>query len=110
MSAPGRPKGESRSAQHEGSLLNPSSALITEPNLHDPDGFYEALIDAHHDLTLAESHAMNARLILLLANHIGDVDVLRQAFDAARATIESIPTPAAAPLATAPLAADPSSR
>lgn len=58
--------------------------LITTPNLSAPDDFYEALIDAHKDLPVEESHALNARLILLLANHIGAVDVLREALQAAR--------------------------
>ena len=60
--------------------------LITDANLTAPDDFYEALIDAHRELTLAQSQALNARLVLLLANHIGDLDVLRQALDAARAS------------------------
>lgn len=58
--------------------------LITEPNLDSPDDFYEALVDAHRDLSSEQSHAMNARLVLLLANHIGDLQVLRQALRAAR--------------------------
>lgn len=58
--------------------------LITEPNLSAPDDFYEALIEAHHGLGTAESHALNARLVLLLANHIGELGVLREALDAAR--------------------------
>jgi predicted LPLAT superfamily acyltransferase len=58
--------------------------LVTDIAIADPDGFYEALIDAHRDLSEAESHAMNARLILLLANHIGDMTVLREALAAAR--------------------------
>ena len=44
----------------------------------------EALIDAHRDLSDAQSQALNARLILLLANHIGDLEVLREALAAAR--------------------------
>lgn len=59
--------------------------LITTPHLESPDDFYEALIDAHKDLDNAESHALNARLVLLLSNHIGSLDVLRQALLAARA-------------------------
>lgn len=59
--------------------------LITSPNLGAPDDFYEALIEAHKDLSAPESQALNARLILLLANHIGSLDVLREALDAARA-------------------------
>ncbi|MFC2969940.1 DUF2783 domain-containing protein [Acidimangrovimonas pyrenivorans] len=58
--------------------------LITTPNLPDPDGFYEELLAAHEGLTKAESDALNARLVLLLANHVGDRDVLRQALAAAR--------------------------
>ena len=58
--------------------------LITEPHLSAPDDFYEALIDAHRDLTFAESQALNARLLLLLANHIGTLDVLKAALAAAR--------------------------
>ena len=49
-----------------------------------PDDFYEALIDAHRDLSAPESHALNARLVLLLANHIGDLGVIQQALQAAR--------------------------
>lgn len=59
-------------------------SLITTPNLSAPDDFYEALIDAHKDLPSEESHALNARLVLLLANHIGAIDVLREALRAAR--------------------------
>ena len=59
--------------------------LITTPHLTAPDDFYETLIDAHKDLTPAQSHALNARLVLLLANHIGSLDVLREALHAARA-------------------------
>ena len=58
--------------------------LITEPHLSAPDDFYEALIDAHRDLALAGSQALNARLVLLLANHIGSLDVLKEALAAAR--------------------------
>lgn len=63
--------------------------LITTPHLSSPDDFYEALIDAHRDLTIAHSHALNARLVLLLANHIGTQAVLQQALDAARKMNES---------------------
>lgn len=59
--------------------------LITSPNLEAPDDFYEALIEAHRDLSTEESHALNARLVLLLANHIGSLAVLRKALEAARA-------------------------
>ena len=57
--------------------------LNTAPNIPDPDGFYAELIGAHDALTEEESAALNARLILLLANHIGDRDVLTEALRAA---------------------------
>ena len=57
--------------------------LITTPNLDAPDDFYEALIEAHQGLTSDQSHAFNARLVLVLANHVGSTAVLRQAFEAA---------------------------
>jgi hypothetical protein len=60
------------------------SALVTEPNIAAPDDFYEALLAMHRDLTEAQSALVNARLVLLLANHIGDIGVLREAMDAAR--------------------------
>ncbi len=59
--------------------------LITAPHLDAPDDFYEALIAAHDGLDEAESHALNARLVLLLANHVGTLEVLREALAAARA-------------------------
>jgi hypothetical protein len=58
--------------------------LVTTPNLPDPDMFYAALLAAHKGLTEDESHALNARLVLILANHAGDMDVLREALDLAR--------------------------
>ncbi len=57
---------------------------MTAPNMANPDDFYEALIDMHRDLDEAQSQAVNARLILLLANHIGDMQVLREAMTHAR--------------------------
>ncbi len=60
-------------------------ALITTPHLDAPDDFYEALIDTHRGLDAPASHALNARLVLLLANHIGAHNVLLQALQAARA-------------------------
>jgi uncharacterized protein DUF2783 len=60
------------------------SGLITAPNLDSPDDFYEALIEAHQGLSAGESHAFNARLVLLLSNHVGAMPVLREAFAAAR--------------------------
>ena len=69
--------------------------LNLQPNLAEPgqryfrdftpgDDFYEALIEAHRDLGDAQSQLLNAKLVLLLANHIGDLSVLREALQAAR--------------------------
>ena len=58
--------------------------LITTLNLSAPDDFYEALIDMHRDLSEAQSALVNAKLILLLANHVGDLATLREAMAAAR--------------------------
>jgi hypothetical protein len=61
-----------------------TSLIITEPHLEAPDDFYEALIEAHQGLDTEESHAYNARLVLVLANHIGSLAVLREALAAAK--------------------------
>jgi hypothetical protein len=60
------------------------NALNLEPNIARPDDFYEALIELHRDLTPEQSAKVNAKLILLLANHVGDMQVLREALEAAR--------------------------
>ena len=60
-----------------------SQPLILEPHLSDADGFYQMLIDMHQGKDAAQSEMINARLILLLANHIGDPGVLRQAMEIA---------------------------
>ena len=60
------------------------ATLITESNHPAPDDFYERLIATHRGLTDEESELVNAKLILLLANHIGDPEVLAQAMAAAR--------------------------
>ena len=65
--------------------------LNIEPNISAPDEFYEALIDAHRGLTLQQSQALNARLILLLANQVGDAGVLREALRHARQGIDDAP-------------------
>lgn len=73
-------------------------ALITQANLNEPgkryfrafspgDDFYETLIDMHRDLSDEDSERVNASLILLLANHIGDLDVLREAMQIARSMV-----------------------
>ncbi len=58
--------------------------LNTEPNLASPDDFYERLIATHRGLSDEDSALVNAKLVLLLANHIGDPGVLAQAMAAAR--------------------------
>lgn len=68
--------------------------LITAANLDAGDDFYEALLRAHQGLDVEASHAFNARLVLLLANHIGRQDVLLEALTAAaRANPVSIDAP-----------------
>ena len=69
--------------------------LNTQPNLARPDDFYEALIDMHRDLSDADSQLVNAKLILLLANQIGDADVLREAMALARQGVTPPVHPAA---------------
>jgi hypothetical protein len=58
--------------------------LNLEANLVSPDWFYEQLIDLHRGLTDEQSLMVNAKLILLLSNHIGDMAVLREAMALAR--------------------------
>ena len=69
--------------------------LQLQPNFHNPqkryfypysagDDFYEALTEAHRDLSEEQSEKLNARLILLLANHIGDLNILYEALALAR--------------------------
>jgi hypothetical protein len=62
--------------------------LVIDPNIAQPDEFYQALLDAHAGLTDAQSAALNARLILLLANQVGELETLRAAIAAAKATLE----------------------
>jgi hypothetical protein len=55
------------------------AALRTESNIHDPDAFYAELIELHRDLTEEQSRIVNAKLILILANQVGEMAVLREA-------------------------------
>lgn len=59
--------------------MEPAMPLLTQPRITDPDGFYEALIHSQRDLPDADAALMNAKLVLTLANHIGDREVLDQA-------------------------------
>ena len=58
--------------------------MKTALHLQDADGFYEQLLDAHEGLTPEQSQLLNARLILLLANQVGDARVLKECIEAAR--------------------------
>tara|TARA_R110002124_G_scaffold248238_4_gene413366 strand:+ start:662 stop:844 length:183 start_codon:yes stop_codon:yes gene_type:complete len=58
--------------------------LTLTPNIPDHDGFYDELLRAHEGLSKDQSDALNARLILVLCNHIGDRDIIRDALKAAR--------------------------
>ena len=62
-------------------------ALQREANSRDPDALYAAIIEKHVGLSDADSAALNARLVLLLANHIGDESVVREALSVARELI-----------------------
>ena len=70
--------------------------LNTQAAFDAPDDFYEQLIAAHRDLSTAQSHAMNAALVLLLSNHIGDLNVIGEALAHARGLV-SAPDDASAP-------------
>ncbi|OIP84008.1 MAG: hypothetical protein AUK37_06340 [Rhodobacterales bacterium CG2_30_65_12] len=58
--------------------------LTLTPNIDLPDDFYAELIEAHDGLTKTESDALNARLVLIFANHIGDRAVLAEAIRVAK--------------------------
>ena len=57
--------------------------MKTELNLHDADTFYEQLLNAHEGLSAEQSEQLNMRLILLLANEVGDAAVLRDCIETA---------------------------
>ncbi|WP_298291261.1 DUF2783 domain-containing protein [uncultured Litoreibacter sp.] len=59
-------------------------SLTLTPNIPDGDGFYDELLAAHEGLSKDESDALNARLILVLCNHIGNRDIIRAALEAAK--------------------------
>ncbi len=62
--------------------------LRLEPNIADPDGFYQDLIDSQRDMTDAQAQLMNCKLVLVLANHIGDREVLREALKVAGGRVD----------------------
>lgn len=61
--------------------------LRTDPAFERPDDLYAAILAAHEGLSDADSRRLNARLVLLLANHIGDEETIRAALDAARESL-----------------------
>jgi Protein of unknown function (DUF2783) len=61
--------------------------MKTANNFTAPDDFYEALIDVHQGLSLEQSHELNAKIILLLANQVGNQAVLSEVLQAARAAL-----------------------
>ena len=61
--------------------------LMKQPHVTDPDGLYAAILEAHADLSETESAALNARLVLLLANHIGNAAIVREALATARTSL-----------------------
>jgi hypothetical protein len=62
---------------------------MIESRLDRPDDFYEALLESHRGLTSEQSHAFNARLILILANEVGRLDTLKAALAAAREGLDA---------------------
>lgn len=58
--------------------------LNRQPNIADPDGFYEELIASQRNLSDEQCELMNSKLVLLLANHVGDREVLREALHLAQ--------------------------
>ena len=68
-----------------------SDTLILTPNIDGADDFYADLLTAHEGRDKADSDAFNARLLLVLANHIGDRTILKQALAAAALTKEEAP-------------------
>ncbi len=63
--------------------------LDTAPKLADPDAVFVTLVRAHHDLSPEESRRLDAALVLLLANHVGDAVVLEQAIELARRAVRA---------------------
>jgi hypothetical protein len=63
--------------------------MNTTPNFQDADGFYERLLDAHQGLSREQSELLNARLILLLANQVGNAQVLADCIAAAQDTVHA---------------------
>ncbi len=67
--------------------------LSTKSNFPDPDAAYRLIVDAHRGLSEAECAAVQSATVLLLANHIGDAQVLKEALAMARETVRTKPGP-----------------
>ena len=65
--------------------------LILGPNIADCDDFYDELLRAHEPLSKTESDAFNARLVLILCNHIGERDIIKAALKAAKPAVDTTP-------------------
>lgn len=70
--------------------------LLRNANIEDPDGFYEELVHSQRDLDDEQAALMNSKLVLILANHVGDRAVLREAIALARPVASRTGVPAAA--------------
>ncbi len=66
--------------------MKPDTPLMSRLHFQDADAFYECLLDAHQGLSREDSELLNARLILLMANQLGDTAVLKACVTAARKT------------------------
>ncbi|MBC7577724.1 DUF2783 domain-containing protein [Tardiphaga sp.] len=58
--------------------------LSTQSNFADPDSAYRLIVEAHRGASDEQSAALDAALVLILANHVGDAEVLREAIDLAK--------------------------
>ncbi|MEE4210410.1 MAG: DUF2783 domain-containing protein [Parvularcula sp.] len=65
--------------------------IDTSPRISHPDELYQMLIDAHADLSDDASMKLNAKLILLLSNHVGDLGIIQQAVELAREVVQTCP-------------------
>lgn len=72
---------------NEANTQTPAGRLKLETNMADPDGFYEKLLTLHQGLDAQQSARVNARLVLLLANHVGCQETLDEAFALARESV-----------------------
>lgn len=65
--------------------------IDTSPRISRPDDLYQMLIDAHADLSDDDSMKLNAKLVLLLSNHVGDIGIIQQAIDLACEGVQARP-------------------